>query len=77
MTSNDVKTYKIHKFDPFADAMQLIIADEINMPRNVFLECLSIETRLVPSKITEVKKYSCYRKLKSLFDKNLATEIKK
>jgi len=72
LTSSDVKTFKIHKFDPFADAMLLIIANEINMPRNVFLECLSIETRLVPSKITEVKKYSCYKKLKNLSDRTLA-----
>jgi len=76
LTSSDVKAFKIHKFDPFADAMLLIIANEINMPKNVFLECLSIETRLVPSKITEVKKYSCYKKLKILSDKTFANEIK-
>jgi len=75
LTSSDPKNFKIYRFDPFADAMLLIIANEINMPKNVFLECLSIETRLVPSKITEVKKYSCYRKLKSLFDKTLATKV--
>jgi len=76
LTSSDCKSFKIYRFDPFADAMLLILANEIEMPRNVFLDCLSIETRLVPSKITEVKKYSCYRKIKALFDKTLAKKIK-
>jgi len=72
LTSSDYKSFKIYRFDPFADAMLLILANEIDMPKTVFLDCLSIETRLVPSKITEVKKYSCYKKLKTLFDKTLA-----
>jgi len=47
------------------------------MARNVFLECLSNEVRLVPSKITEVKKYSSYKKLKKLFDEKLANPVSK
>jgi len=75
LVSSDCKSFKIYRFDPFADAMLLILANEIEMSKSVFLDCLSIETRLVPSKITEVKKYSCYRKLKSLFDNTLAKKI--
>jgi len=71
LLTNDCRNYKLYKYDPFADAILLIISDAVHMPINVFLDCLSNKTRLVPSKITEVKKYSCYRKVKSLFDRTL------
>lgn len=36
MLTSDCKNYKLYKFEPFADAILLIISNAINMPINVF-----------------------------------------
>jgi len=62
------ETFKLVRVDALVDAILLIAANHVNMGKTEFLDCLTMETRLIPSRVTEIKKFACYRKLKLVFD---------
>jgi len=68
ITPSQAENFKLVRVDALADAMLLIAANKANMGKNEFLDCLTMETRLIPSRVTEIKKFACHRKLKVVFD---------
>jgi len=68
ITPNQAENFKLVRVDALADAMLLIAANKVNMGKTEFLDCLTMDTRLIPSRVTEIKKFACHRKLKIVFD---------
>jgi len=66
------ETFKLVRVDALTDAMLMIAANRVNMGKTEFLDCLTMETRLIPSRVTEIKKFACHRKLKVVFDEKLS-----
>ena len=70
------ETFKLVRVDALVDAILLIAANYVNMGKTEFLDCLTMETRLIPSRVTEIKKFACYRKLKVIFDQIIYKRMK-
>lgn len=68
ITPSQAENFKLVRVDALADAMLMIAANKVNMGKTEFLDCLTMETRLIPSRVTEIKKFACHRKLKVVFD---------
>jgi len=70
VTENN-KKFKGFKADSIADAILLIIGTHIGIGKSIFLKNLRPDTRLTNSRITEIKKFTCYLPLKKFFVESL------
>jgi len=59
--------FRGYKSDAIADSILLTVGSFLGIRKNVFLKCLSSEKKYNLSRIHEIKKFSCYDKIKNSF----------
>lgn len=57
-------TFKGFRGDSLADALLLLVGSQVGVTKKDFLQNLK-DTKCVPSRLTEIKKFLCYRNLKA------------
>jgi len=65
------KNFRGIKLDPFSDAILLLVASHVGINKKDFLNCLKQNVKVAPGRIAEIKKFSCYKKIKNLFNEEI------
>ena len=74
MTQSD--SLRLVKVDALLDAILLIAADKCSIRHNEFLELIKKgENRLINSRVTDIKRFSCYKRIKNIFDNSIESKF--